>query len=72
MSSKHRVTLEVTYYLDIPVAADDEDLAVVEIEKYLAKCDDYDIVNRSEDRQFRINKIVKQYDKDKAGSRKPR
>ena len=61
MSGKHRVTLEVTYSLEIPVIADDEEAAVVEIEKYLAKCDDYDIVNRSEERQFRIEKIVKQY-----------
>lgn len=60
---KHRVSLEVTYFLDIPVDADDEDLAVVEIEKYLAKCDDYDIVNRSGERQFRIKEIVREYPK---------
>ena len=62
MSGKrHRVELEVTYVVKLPVPAEDEDTAVTEAEKYLAKCDDYDIVNRSESRQFEIKKIVRLY-----------
>ncbi len=62
MSRKqYRVELEVTYYVKIPVQAEDEDLSLIEIEKYLAKCDDYDIVNRSDSRQYRIEEIVREY-----------
>lgn len=62
---KYRVELEVTYTLKIPVKAEDEDLSIDEIEKYLAKCDDYDIVNRSESRQYRIEKIERVYPENK-------
>ena len=61
MSKKFNVSLEVTYTVKIPVSAEDEDTSVIEIEKYLAKCDDYDIVNRSEERQYKIEKIVREY-----------
>ena len=64
-SKKYRVDLEVTYTLKIPVNAEDEDLSVDEIEKYLAKCDDYDIVNRSESRRYEIEKVVRIYPESK-------
>lgn len=65
MKKKYRVDVEVTYTVKIPVSAEDEDLSVDEIEKYLAKCDDYDIVNRSDDRQYRIDKVVRLYPESK-------
>ena len=58
---QYKVEIEVTYTVKISVNADDEDLSIDEIEKYLAKADDYDIVNRSEDRQYRIEKVVREY-----------
>lgn len=58
---KHRVHLEVTYFIEIPVPADNEEEAVIEIEKYLAKSDDYEIVNRADNKQYRIDKIVRLY-----------
>jgi hypothetical protein len=61
ISKKHRVHLEVTYYVEIPVTAEDEEMSVIEIEKYIAKCDDYDIVNRSCKRQYQIEKVVRLY-----------
>lgn len=61
IDKKYRVYLEVTYYVELPVSADDEDLSVIEVEKYLAKCDDYDIVNRSGERQYRIEKVIREY-----------
>jgi len=64
-SKKYRVDLEVTYTLKIPVNAEDEDLSIDEIEKYLAKCDDYDIVNRSETRRYAIEKVVRIYPENK-------
>jgi len=58
---QYTVELEVTYTVKISVNAADEDLSIDAIEKYLAKADDYDIVNRSEDRQYRIEKVVREY-----------
>lgn len=58
---KYQIHLEVTYFVKVVVSADDEDLSVDELEKYLAKADDYDIVNRAEAKSYDIDKIVPYY-----------
>lgn len=65
LPKRHRVSLEVTYFLDISVPSSDEETAIIEIEKYLAKCDDYDIVNRSSDKQPKIAKVIREYPENK-------
>ena len=60
-SKKHRVALEVTYCFNLIVTAEDEEETIIEVEKYIAKCDDYDVVNRSGSRQLKIGNIAREY-----------
>ncbi len=54
---KHRVCLEVKYYVEIESTTDDEDRAIDFIDRYLEKADDYEIVNRSSTRSVEITDI---------------
>jgi hypothetical protein len=66
MSDKRfRVKLVVSYVVYIPVKAQDEDSAVDELEKVLAKSDDYDMVNRSEAKEYQIEEITEDFEKKK-------
>ena len=54
---KHRVCLEVKYYVEIESSTDSEDCAVDYVDRYLAKADDYELVNRSSNRSVEITDI---------------
>lgn len=59
----YRVTVEVTYLIDLPLRGRDEDEALDSLEKVLNKHDDYEIVNRSTKRTMEIVEIREDYGK---------
>ncbi len=65
-TKEYRVKLNVTYTMYIPVKAEDQDSAIDEIEKYINKTDDYEIVNRSPEKSFDIREIA-EYKKKRNG-----
>lgn len=57
-TKRYEVKLNITYTLSIPITANSIDDVVDEIEKYIKKLDDYEIVNRSSKRSFDIQEIT--------------
>ena len=66
MSKKHRVSLEVTYQVDLLLSSEDEEEALIQVEKFIAKCDDYDVVNRAHSKEFKIEKVTRMYPESKS------
>ncbi len=65
-TKEYRVKLDVTYTMYIPVKAEDQDDAIDEIEKYINKTDDYEVVNRSSEKSFDIQEVT-EYKKKRNG-----
>lgn len=61
-TKNYKVTVEVTYRIEIPVKGKDEEEAIEAFEKTLMKHDDYEIVNRSTKRTVAIEGIKETYE----------
>jgi len=59
----YKITVQVTYTLEIPVNALDEDEAVDQFENWVKNSDDYEIVNRSPAKSFNITSVKENWEK---------
>ena len=59
----YKITVQVTYTVDIPVRGRDEEEALECFERAINKHDDYEIVNRSSKRMLEIVEVKENHGK---------
>lgn len=57
----YKVTVKITYLVDLPLKGRDEDEALDSLEGQVGKLDDYEIVNRSTGRTMEIVEVKEKH-----------